>query len=61
MKILRRNDVLEIIGLSRSTLYYLVRDGRFPAPISIGQRAIGWRLTDVNEWVASRPQVGAPR
>lgn len=61
MKILRRDDVLAMIGLSRSTLYNLVRDGRFPAPISIGQRAVGWRLSDVDEWVASRPQANAAR
>ena len=61
MKILRRDDVLDRIGLSRSSLYNMVRAGRFPAPMRLGQRAVGWRLSDVDEWVASRPPANATR
>ncbi|MEN9419342.1 MAG: hypothetical protein RI988_2962 [Pseudomonadota bacterium] len=55
MKILRRDDVLTMIGLSRSTLYNMVRSGRFPSPTLIGQRAVGWREAEVNDWLAARP------
>ena len=55
MKILRRNDLLELLGLSRSTLYNMIRAGRFPAPMRIGQRAVGWREATVKDWLAARP------
>lgn len=56
--ILRLNQVKEICGISRSTLYALLQRGEFPAPISLGARAIGWFASDVNEWVVSRPPAG---
>lgn len=55
MKILRRDDVLAMIGLSRSSLYNMVRSGHFPSPMLIGQRAVGWRSADVHDWLAARP------
>ena len=29
-------------GLSRSTIYARVKVGTFPAPVSLGPRAVGW-------------------
>ena len=39
--------VLKMTCLSRSTIYKRVEDGRFPPPISLGDRAIGWLLHEV--------------
>ncbi|MGA7951474.1 MAG: AlpA family transcriptional regulator [Thiobacillaceae bacterium] len=41
-------------GLSRSTLYLRIAEGSFPAPISLGGRAVGWIEAEVNDWVARR-------
>ena len=38
-------------GLARSTVYALVKAGRFPKPLRLGPRAVGWRLADVLEWM----------
>ncbi|GGH18126.1 transcriptional regulator, AlpA family [Cribrihabitans marinus] len=56
LKILRRRDIELIIGLSRSTIYKMIADGDFPQPIKIGARAVGWRESDVSEWLDSRSQ-----
>lgn len=53
-KIFRRPAVQDLTGLSRSTLYAMIADGRFPAPVKLGTRAVGWREADLNEWLASR-------
>lgn len=53
-KIFRRPAVQDITGLSRSTLYAMIAEGRFPAPVKLGTRAVGWREADLNEWLASR-------
>ena len=49
--ILRLPDVLNRTGLSRSTIYLLVSKGDFPAPISLGMRAVGWIESEINDWL----------
>jgi prophage regulatory protein len=50
-KILRLPDVVDRVGFSRSTIYDFVSKGRFPAPVRIGVRAVGWLDTDINDWI----------
>ena len=40
--ILRRPQVEQRTGLSRSTLYQYIKDGDFPKPGQLGLRAVGW-------------------
>ena len=40
--ILRRPQVEQRTGLSRSTLYHYIKDGDFPKPVQLGLRAVGW-------------------
>lgn len=54
IKILRKPIVVERVGLSGTTIWRLVRDKRFPAPIRLSTNAIGWRESDVEEWLRSR-------
>jgi prophage regulatory protein len=42
-------------GVKRSTVYAKVKDGTFPPPIQLGPRAVGWKLSVLNAWLASRP------
>lgn len=53
-KILRLPDVIHRVGFSRSTIYDLVSKGRFPAPVRIGIRAVGWLDTDINDWITQQ-------
>ena len=53
--LLRDKEVARMIGVSRSTLWRLVRADLFPPPIRVGTRAVRWRLSEVLEWIASRP------
>lgn len=54
VRILRLPQVKERTGLSRSTIYALVKVGQFRSPISLGSRAIGWLDSDVDEFIAQR-------
>ena len=56
-KILRLPIVLDRTGLSRSTVYQRVMEGRFPRPVSLGARAVGWIETEVEEWIARQIEV----
>ena len=51
-KILRLPIVLDRTGLSRSTVYQRVTEGKFPRPVSLGASAVGWIETEVEEWIA---------
>jgi prophage regulatory protein len=55
---LRLPVVMRITGLGRSTIYRLVADHRFPCPVRLGCRAIGWRRLDIEAWSAERPSAG---
>lgn len=52
--ILRLPDVKQKTGQSRSTIYDKVQRGEFPAPVKIGERAVGWVEGEVDAWVRDR-------
>ena len=59
VRFLRLPEVLERTGLSRSTIYVRLDQGRFPRPVSLGGRAVGWIEAEVDEWI--REQIEASR
>ena len=60
-QIIRRKDVEIMIGLSRSTIYKLMSEGTFPKAIQLGQRAVGWRLSEINDWIDERAEKQSQR
>ena len=50
-RVLRLEEVCQMVGLARSTIYARVSAGGFPHPIRLGSRSVGWRLTDIDEWL----------
>ncbi|MFL9907345.1 helix-turn-helix transcriptional regulator [Paraburkholderia sp. RL17-337-BIB-A] len=52
LAILRRNQVQDATGLSKSTIYARTREGTFPRPIQLGPRAVGWRRGDIDAWLS---------
>ncbi len=49
--ILRLSAVKNRTGLARSTIYYKIRQGTFPKPISLGARAVGWLCSEIDGWL----------
>jgi len=58
--IYRLPQVKQRTGLSRSTIYALIKCGQFKAPISLGARAVGWLSSDVDEFLAARIKASRP-
>jgi prophage regulatory protein len=54
VRLIRTKEVLEILGVSRSTLWRMVRAGRFPKPIAISTWASGYLDEDVRAWPQAR-------
>jgi prophage regulatory protein len=52
--ILRINRVKARTGLARSTIYERIKEGDFPAQVSLGPRAVGWLESDIEAWIARK-------
>jgi len=57
MGIIRTNEVINLTGLSRTTIWRLQQDGDFPIRIRLGKNSVGWRSKDIQDWIDSRPSV----
>jgi prophage regulatory protein len=57
-KLLRLPAVCERTGLSRTTLYRWVADGRFPHPIKVGPRLIAWPSRTIDQWIVEQELIG---
>ena len=57
-RILRMPEVLELTGLCRTSIWRKVKAGTFPQRVKLGARAVGWRASDVEEWLESLPVAG---
>ena len=53
-RFLRLPDVQARTGLSRSTIYVRLGEGRSPRAVSLGSRAVGWIEAEVDEWIRER-------
>ncbi|MBE7416691.1 MAG: AlpA family phage regulatory protein [Ideonella sp.] len=52
---LRIAAVVTRTGLGRSTIYRLIAERKFPTPVRLAGRAVGWRRTDLDNWSEARP------
>ena len=53
-RIVRIHEAVEMIGVSKATIYRWTREGKFPPSIRLGANSIGWRLSAVERWIESR-------
>ena len=53
-RILRLRSVLDKTGDSRSGLYLKVSQGKFPKPIKLSTRSVGWLENEVEQWIDQR-------
>jgi prophage regulatory protein len=52
--ILRRPDVERATGLPRSTIYEMMDSGKFPKPVPLGARSVGWLEAEIVAWQKDR-------
>jgi prophage regulatory protein len=53
-RLLRRPDVKSRVGLETSQIYHLISEGKFPAPVPIGARAVAWVEEEIDSWIDER-------
>jgi len=55
----RLAEVSARTGLPKSTIYRLIKQGQFPAPLPLVGRTRAWDASAVDAWIASKIAAGA--
>lgn len=55
VKMLRLPEVIELTGLSQTTIWRRERHGEFPRRRKLGGNLVGWRSDEVEEWINDLP------
>lgn len=53
-RLIQVREVIRLTSLSRTSIYRMVADGRFPRPLKIGASRKAWSLSAVRQWIAER-------
>jgi prophage regulatory protein len=54
LSFLRLPEVKAVTGLSKTSIYQLIREKSFPAPIRLGPRAVAWVKSEIRQWAVQR-------
>lgn len=55
LQVIRLDKVKTVTGLSRSTIYALIKAGKFPKQIQLtSARCVGWLESDVMDFITNR-------
>ena len=54
IRFVRLPEVMARTGLSRSTIHVWMAEGRFPKPVPLGSRSVGWIESELEKWVRGR-------
>jgi prophage regulatory protein len=58
ISLLRLPAVIKLTGYSRSTIYALQSQGKFPASVKLaGGGAVAWRSSEIRAWIARQGKV----
>jgi len=53
-RVLRWPQVQRLVGLSKSTVWRMEREGNFPRRRQLAVRAVGWDARELEKWVETR-------
>ena len=51
MRFLKLKEVMQKTTLSRSAIYRKMDEGNFPKTVSLGDRAVAWIESEVEDWM----------
>lgn len=54
MRLLKLPEVSRLTGVPRSSVYWRISKGEFPAPIKIGERSSAWPSDEIEKWIAAK-------
>jgi prophage regulatory protein len=54
MRLIKLKEVMDCTGLARSTIYKFISESSFPKPVPLGERAVAWLESEVQDWILER-------
>ncbi len=51
---IRIKELSEMLSISKSSIYRLVQENKFPKQIKLAERTAVWKLSAINDWVAEK-------
>jgi len=54
-RIIRERERREITGVSKTTWWRWEAEGQVPRRRTLGPNSMGWRLSEILEWLENRP------
>ena len=54
-RLMKLAEVKQKTGLSSSTIYKRIGEGRFPTPLALAPNAVRWRESEIDAWINSLP------
>lgn len=55
-RLIKLSEVKHLTSLSRSRIYFLIKENNFPHPIKIGERRVAWVKNAVSAWIEKKIQ-----
>ena len=59
--LIKLKAVINMTGLSRSSIYALIQKRAFPEPVKLSERSSAWVVSEVQEWIESKIASSAGR
>ena len=53
-RLIRRTEVQNKTGLGASSIYAMMKQGKFPQCMNLSERRVAWVESDVDQWIAER-------
>lgn len=53
-RLIKLSEVIQRTGKKRSTVYANVKAGLMPSPVKIGEKAVCWVESEIDDWIALR-------
>ncbi len=52
--LIRKRTVLSRVGLGNTSIYKRIKEGTFPKPVPIGDRAVAWDSEAIDSWIENK-------
>ncbi len=53
-RLIRRKEVQDKTGLGASSIYAMMKTGKFPKCLNLSERRVAWLESDIDNWITER-------
>jgi prophage regulatory protein len=57
LKLMKISQVMNLTALSRSTIYQLMAEAKFPKQVVLSVRSVAWVASEVEDWIMGKIEI----